>query len=99
MTPMSSRVQKDRAAQFRQFHHEAPLLVLPNVWDAASARIVAQAGFRAIATTSSGVAAALVSIQSFQVHILPICLKSIVAVRRVMKGEWVVDPELALAAL
>src|SRR5438445_12973147 len=59
MTPMSSRVQKERAAQFRRFHHGAPLLVLPNVWDAASARIVAQAGFRAIATTSSGVAAAL----------------------------------------
>ena len=56
---MSSRVQKERAAQFRQFHHEAPLLVLPNVWDAASARIVAQAGFPAIATTSSGVATAL----------------------------------------
>lgn len=35
------------------------MLVLPNVWDAASARIVAQAGFPAIATTSSGVAAAL----------------------------------------
>jgi 2-methylisocitrate lyase-like PEP mutase family enzyme len=35
------------------------LLVLPNVWDAASARIVAQAGFPAIATTSSGVATAL----------------------------------------
>ena len=56
---MSSRVQKEKAAQFRRFHHEAPLLVLPNVWDAASARIVAQAGFPAIATTSSGVAAAL----------------------------------------
>ena len=56
---MSSETQKERAARFRQFHHEAPLLVLPNVWDAASARIVEQAGARAIATTSSGVAAAL----------------------------------------
>jgi 2-methylisocitrate lyase-like PEP mutase family enzyme len=56
---MSSQVQKERAAQFRQFHHERPLLVLPNIWDAASARIVEQAGFRAIATTSSGLAAAL----------------------------------------
>lgn len=35
------------------------MLVLPNVWDAASARIVEQAGARAIATTSVGVAAAL----------------------------------------
>lgn len=56
---MSSELQKERAARFRQFHREAPLLVLPNVWDAASARIVEQAGARAIATTSSGVAAAL----------------------------------------
>ncbi len=56
---MSSSIQKERAAQFRRLHHEAPLLVLPNVWDAASARIVEQAGFPAIATTSSGVAAAL----------------------------------------
>lgn len=56
---MDSTVQKERAEQFRRFHHEAPLLVLPNVWDAASARIIAQAGFPAIATTSSGVATAL----------------------------------------
>jgi 2-methylisocitrate lyase-like PEP mutase family enzyme len=56
---MSSQVQKDRAAYFRRLHHEAPLLVLPNIWDAASARIVAQAGFPAVATTSAGVAAAL----------------------------------------
>jgi 2-methylisocitrate lyase-like PEP mutase family enzyme len=56
---MSSSIQKEKAEQFRRFHQEPPLLVLPNVWDAASARIVEQAGFRAIATTSSGIAAAL----------------------------------------
>jgi 2-methylisocitrate lyase-like PEP mutase family enzyme len=51
--------QKEQAAQFRQLHHDAALLVLPNVWDAASACVIAQAGFPAVATTSSGVAAAL----------------------------------------
>ncbi|MBO0781884.1 MAG: isocitrate lyase/phosphoenolpyruvate mutase family protein [Ktedonobacteraceae bacterium] len=56
---MNSSIHKERAEQFRRFHHEAPMLALPNAWDAASARILAQAGFRAIATTSSGVAAAL----------------------------------------
>lgn len=56
---MNSNTQKEKAAQFRALHHGPPLLVLPNVWDAASARIIEQAGFRAIATTSSGVAAAL----------------------------------------
>jgi 2-methylisocitrate lyase-like PEP mutase family enzyme len=56
---MNSSIQKEKATQFRRFHQGPPLLVLPNVWDAASARIIEQAGFRAIATTSSGVAAAL----------------------------------------
>jgi 2-methylisocitrate lyase-like PEP mutase family enzyme len=35
------------------------MLVLPNAWDAASARILERAGFPAVATTSSGVASAL----------------------------------------
>jgi 2-methylisocitrate lyase-like PEP mutase family enzyme len=56
---MNAQTQKEKATQFREFHQGPPLLVLPNVWDAASARIIEQAGFRAVATTSSGVAAAL----------------------------------------
>lgn len=56
---MNYQKQQERAAQFCQLHHDASPLVLPNVWDAASARIIEQAGFPAIATTSSGVATAL----------------------------------------
>ena len=56
---MSAMTHKEKAVQFRGFHQGPPLLVLPNVWDAASARIIEQAGFLAIATTSSGVAASL----------------------------------------
>jgi len=56
---VDSNAQKEKAEQFRRLHHQAPLLVLPNAWDAASARIFARAGFNAIATTSSGVATAL----------------------------------------
>jgi len=41
---------------FRRLHAGKPILVLPNVWDVASARIVEQAGFPAIATSSAGVA-------------------------------------------
>ncbi|MGH1565389.1 isocitrate lyase/PEP mutase family protein [Mumia sp. DW29H23] len=44
----------DLAASFRALHDD--LLVLPNAWDAASARLVQEAGARAIATTSGGVA-------------------------------------------
>jgi 2-methylisocitrate lyase-like PEP mutase family enzyme len=40
-------------------HHGPPILVLPNAWDAASARVFEAEGFPAIATTSAGVAASL----------------------------------------
>ena len=40
--------------------HQGPgILLLPNAWDAASARIFEEAGFRAVATTSAGIAFSL----------------------------------------
>jgi 2-methylisocitrate lyase-like PEP mutase family enzyme len=51
--------QAIKAELFRAMHSGPPLLLLPNAWDAISARIVIAAGFRAIATTSGGVAWAL----------------------------------------
>ncbi len=47
--------------QFQTFRdlHGSGLLILPNAWDAASAAIAREAGARAIATTSAGVAWAL----------------------------------------
>jgi 2-methylisocitrate lyase-like PEP mutase family enzyme len=47
------------AETLRQLHHDAEPLVLPNAWDAATARAVVEAGFPVVATTSSGVSAAL----------------------------------------
>ena len=49
----------DHAEQLRALHRTPPILVLPNAWDAASARLIESEGFRAIATTSAGVAASL----------------------------------------
>src|SRR5579863_8702045 len=40
----------------RQLHQGPKILVLPNAWDVASARIFEEAGFPAVATTSAGVA-------------------------------------------
>lgn len=51
--------QAEKAAYFRELHYSGKILMLPNVWDVASARIVEQAGARAIATSSAGVAFAL----------------------------------------
>src|SRR5437660_9904813 len=50
---------RDKAEQLRALHLTPPILVLPNAWDAATARIFEDAGFSAVATTSAGVAAAL----------------------------------------
>jgi 2-methylisocitrate lyase-like PEP mutase family enzyme len=51
--------QRDRGAALRALHGGKRILVLPNAWDVASARLIEQAGFPAIATTSAGVAFAL----------------------------------------
>src|SRR6516225_1684414 len=50
---------KTKAETFRKMHHGSDVLVLPNAWDAASARILEETGFQAIATTSAGVAFSL----------------------------------------
>ncbi|NDZ84684.1 isocitrate lyase/phosphoenolpyruvate mutase family protein, partial [Streptomyces sp. SID10115] len=44
--------------EFRALHHTDAPLLLPNAWDHASAAALAAAGFRAVGTTSLGVAAA-----------------------------------------
>src|SRR5213083_2050165 len=49
----------DPAERLRALHQTPPILVLPNAWDAASARVFEAEGFPAIATTSAGVSAAL----------------------------------------
>ena len=48
--------QRERAARFLALHRGPGILLLCNVWDAASARVVEEAGFPAVATTSAGLA-------------------------------------------
>jgi 2-methylisocitrate lyase-like PEP mutase family enzyme len=54
-----SASQSVKADAFRAMHQAPPILLLPNAWDAVSARLFVKAGARAIATTSAGVAATL----------------------------------------
>lgn len=48
-----------KVATLRRLHARPELLVLPNAWDAISARVVEAEGFPVIATTSAGLAAVL----------------------------------------
>jgi 2-methylisocitrate lyase-like PEP mutase family enzyme len=52
----NSNNQAAKANLFRDLHRGPKILVLPNAWDVASARILENAGVAAIATTSAGVA-------------------------------------------
>ena len=49
----------DKAELLRSLHHGPRPLVLPNAWDAASARLVEAAGFPVVATGSAAVAASI----------------------------------------
>ena len=53
---MNRDSQRAKAEAFRAMHDRSRILVLPNAWDAMSARVIEDAGARAIATTSAGVA-------------------------------------------
>ncbi len=53
---MDRQEQINQAIRFRALHDRRQVLLLPNAWDAGSARVFAELGFAAIATTSGGVA-------------------------------------------
>jgi 2-methylisocitrate lyase-like PEP mutase family enzyme len=57
--PTHTDTQAARAQQFRALHQGPELFLLPNPWDAGSARLFEWLGYAALATTSGGFAATL----------------------------------------
>ncbi|OEC37378.1 2-Methylisocitrate lyase, PEP mutase family [Pseudomonas cuatrocienegasensis] len=56
---MTKQDQQQRGERFRALHQGDDLLVLPNPWDAGSAKMLAALGYQALATTSAGLAFSL----------------------------------------
>jgi 2-methylisocitrate lyase-like PEP mutase family enzyme len=56
---MVSRSQKEKAELFLKYHHDKEILVLLNSWDVGSSKLIEASGYKAIATTSMGIAASL----------------------------------------
>ncbi len=56
---MVSSIQKEKAELFLRYHHDKEILVLLNSWDAGSSKLIEGCGYKAIATTSMGIAASL----------------------------------------
>lgn len=57
--------QQTKFERFRALHHGDAAFVIPNPWDAGSARLLASLGFAALATTSAGYAFAKGKLDSF----------------------------------
>src|ERR1700704_6873206 len=53
------RTQAERARMFRALHERPGIFVMPNPWDAGTAKLFASLGFEALATTILGFANAL----------------------------------------
>jgi 2-methylisocitrate lyase-like PEP mutase family enzyme len=56
---MPTTTQAQKAHAFRALHKRSGAFILPNPWDAGSARLLAHLGFEALATTSMGYAFSL----------------------------------------
>lgn len=56
---MVSKSQKEKADKFLKWHYDQDILVLLNSWDRASSKVVEGCGYKAVATTSMGIAASL----------------------------------------
>ncbi|MBV6738219.1 isocitrate lyase/PEP mutase family protein [Priestia megaterium] len=56
---MSHENRSVKFQQFKQLHKQPSTFVLPNAWDASSASIFQKSGFKAIGTTSAGIAISL----------------------------------------
>src|ERR1700747_3666523 len=54
MLPMLAQAEKART--FRALHERPGAFIIPNPWDAGTARVLAHLGFEALATTSMGYA-------------------------------------------
>jgi 2-methylisocitrate lyase-like PEP mutase family enzyme len=56
---MVSGIQKEKAEMFLKYHQDKEILVLLNSWDTGSSKLIEACGYKAIATTSMGIAASL----------------------------------------
>ena len=92
----------DRVTAFHKLH-ESGCFVMPNPWDAGSARVLEQLGFKALATTSAGFAWTLgradnqVDIGQMLGHLRAVAEAVSVPVNADFEGGFAVDPEQVAA--
>ncbi|MEO7072539.1 MAG: isocitrate lyase/phosphoenolpyruvate mutase family protein [Rhodanobacter sp.] len=91
-TLMDIETQIDRAHRLRRMHDRTQLLLLPNAWDAGTARLFEQRGFAAVATTSGGMAWSLGYADGEQVPLAQV-LQAVARITRACSVPVTVDFE------
>jgi 2-methylisocitrate lyase-like PEP mutase family enzyme len=89
---MVSSVQKEKAELFLKYHHDKEILVLLNSWDIGSSKLIEACGYKAIATTSMGIAASL-GYPDCQVIRLPEMIEVITGIINAVNVPVTVDVE------
>ena len=89
---MVSDIQKEKAELFLKFHQDKEMLVLLNSWDAGSSKLIEACGYKAIATTSMGIAASL-GYPDCQVIQLPEMIQAITGIVKAVHVPVTVDIE------
>ncbi|HEV8564116.1 MAG TPA: isocitrate lyase/phosphoenolpyruvate mutase family protein [Actinomycetota bacterium] len=96
--------QREKAEAFRALH-EGEAFVIPNPWDAGSARVLAALGFKALATTSSGFAFTLgrrdgsVTLDEVVEHAATLARATDIPVSVDLENGYGPDPESAAIAI
>jgi 2-methylisocitrate lyase-like PEP mutase family enzyme len=99
-----SATQKEKAESFRALH-EGETFVIPNPWDAGSARVMEALGFKALATTSAGFAFTLgrndgaVTLDELAAHVAALVRATSLPVSVDLENGFGPDPEDAAAAI
>jgi 2-methylisocitrate lyase-like PEP mutase family enzyme len=98
------RTQGERATAFRALHAGEPF-VIPNPWDAGSARVLEGLGFQALATTSSGYAFTLgrldggAALEDVVAHVSSLAAATDLPVSVDLENGYGAEPERAAAAV
>lgn len=89
--------------RFRELHERGEPLLLPNPWDAGTARLLAQLGFEALATTSLGVAASRgrrrATADEVLANLAEICAATSLPVNADLENGFADEPRAAAAIL
>lgn len=93
--------QTERAERFRALHAREGAFIIPNPWDAGSARLLAALGFEALATTSAGYAFSIgrldgmVTLAPMIAHCRALCAATDLPVNADLENCFADDPKQA----